>query len=164
VSDDVTAVQPGDRVVINPGLSCRQCDYCRAGEHPLCVKFRVLGEHGHGTFADEIVVPATNVRTIPGVVPDASASAFGLAAMTAWRMLVSRAQVKAGDEVLIWGIGGGVAQAALLTPRRAVQGCGSRPGPMTSCSVRSCLVPTNSSITRASMWAARCAHAPASGA
>ncbi len=114
VSDDVTSVRPGDRVVINPGLSCRNCDYCHAGEHPLCVKFRVLGEHMHGTFADELVVPATNVRSIPGHVTDADASAFGLAAMTAWRMLVTRAQVKAGDEVLIWGIGGGVAQAALL--------------------------------------------------
>lgn len=114
VSDDVTTVRPGDRVVVNPGLSCRQCDRCRSGEQPLCVKFGVLGEHVHGTFADEIVVPATNVRPIPASVPDADASAFGLAAITAWRMLVTRAQVTAADEVLIWGIGGGVAQAALL--------------------------------------------------
>ncbi|MHB8838089.1 MAG: zinc-binding dehydrogenase [Gemmatimonadaceae bacterium] len=114
VSGDVTAVRPGDRVVVNPGLSCRNCEYCHAGEQPLCVKFRVLGEHLPGTFADELTVPAANVRAIPPSVSDAAASAFGLAAMTAWRMIVTRAQVKAGDEVLIWGIGGGVAQAALL--------------------------------------------------
>ncbi len=114
VSADVTSVRPGDRVVVNPGLSCRDCEYCNAGEQPLCVKFRVLGEHLPGTFADELVVPAANVRAIPPSVGDAAASAFGLAAMTAWRMIVTRAQVKAGDEVLIWGIGGGVAQAALL--------------------------------------------------
>jgi NADPH:quinone reductase-like Zn-dependent oxidoreductase len=78
------------------------------------VKFGVLGEHVSGTFADEIVVPATNVRPIPASVSDTDASAFGLAAITAWRMLVTRAQVTAADEVLIWGIGGGVAQAALL--------------------------------------------------
>jgi NADPH:quinone reductase-like Zn-dependent oxidoreductase len=114
VSADVTSVKPGDRVVVNSGLSCRNCEYCNAGAHPLCVKFRVLGEHVHGTFADALVVPATNVRAIPPSVSDAAASAFGLAAMTAWRMLVTRAQVTAGDEVLIWGIGGGVAQAALL--------------------------------------------------
>ncbi len=113
VSGDVSSVRPGDRVVINPGLSCRACAYCLAGEQPLCVKFRVLGEHLPGTFADELVVPSTNVRAIPATVTDADASAFGLAAMTAWRMLVSRAQVQPGDEVLIWGIGGGVAQAAL---------------------------------------------------
>ncbi|MBA4071504.1 MAG: hypothetical protein C0497_06665 [Gemmatimonas sp.] len=114
VSADVTSVRPGDRVVINPGLSCRQCDYCQSGEQPLCVKFGVLGEHVPGTFADELVVPATNVRPIPASVTDGAAAAFGLAALTAWRMLVTRAQVTAGDEVLIWGIGGGVAQAALL--------------------------------------------------
>lgn len=114
VSDGVASVQPGDRVVINAGLSCRACDYCRAGEHPLCVRFRVLGEQVPGTFAEQVVVPAANVRVIPASVTDADAGAFGLATLTAWRMLVSRAQVTAGDEVLIWGIGGGVAQAALL--------------------------------------------------
>lgn len=114
ISDDVTGVQPGDRVVINAGISCRQCAYCLAGEHPLCVKFRVLGEQVPGTFAEQVVLPATNVRAIPLSVSDADAGAFGLAALTAWRMIVSRARVTAGDEVLIWGIGGGVAQAALL--------------------------------------------------
>lgn len=114
VSGDVTSVRVGDRVVINSGLSCRNCEYCNAGEQPLCVKFRVLGEHLPGTLGEELVVPAVNVRAIASTVTDASASAFGLAAMTAWRMVVSRAQVKAGDGVLIWGIGGGVAQAALL--------------------------------------------------
>lgn len=114
MSGDVTGVQRGDRVVINAGLSCRRCEYCLAGEHPLCVKFRVLGEQVPGTFAEHVVLPAANVRAIPASVSDADAGAFGLATLTAWRMLVSRAQVRAGDEVLIWGIGGGVAQAALL--------------------------------------------------
>lgn len=114
VSDGVSSVRPGDRVVINAGVSCRQCEYCLAGEHPLCVKFHVLGEQVPGTFAEQVVVPATNVRAIPASVPESDAGAFGLAALTAWRMVVSRARVRAGDEVLIWGIGGGVAQAALL--------------------------------------------------
>lgn len=113
VSPDVTAVAPGDRVVINPGLSCRQCEFCRAGEHSLCIRYRLLGEHLPGTFADEVVVPATNVRRIPAGIDDAAAAAFTLATLTAWRMCVTRAQVRAGDEVLIWGIGGGVALAAL---------------------------------------------------
>lgn len=113
VSPDVTAVAPRDRVVINPGLSCRQCEFCRAGDHSLCVRYRLLGEHLPGTFADEVVVPATNVRRIPDGVDDAAAAAFTLATLTAWRMCVTRAQVREGDEVLIWGIGGGVALAAL---------------------------------------------------
>jgi NADPH:quinone reductase-like Zn-dependent oxidoreductase len=114
VADDVTRVKPGDRVVINAGISCRACEYCLAGEQPLCPKFRVLGEHMPGSFAEFVVLPATNVRAIPDSVPAADAGAFGLAQLTAWRMLVSRARVQPGDDVLIWGIGGGVAQAALM--------------------------------------------------
>lgn len=113
VGSAVSAVQAGDRVVINSGVSCHECDYCRAGEHSLCVKFAVLGEHRPGTFAEFIVVPARNVRRIPPAISNESAAAFTLATLTAWRMLVSRAQLQAGEQVLIQGIGGGVALAAL---------------------------------------------------
>lgn len=113
VSDDVRGVVPGERVLINPGISCRDCESCLRGEHSLCVRFRLLGEHRHGTLAEYIVVPATNVRRIPDGVSDEAAAAFPLVHLTAWRMCVTRAQVRAGDEVLIWGIGGGVALAAL---------------------------------------------------
>lgn len=112
-SADVTGVRPGDRVLLNPGISCRRCESCAKGEHSLCVRFRLLGEHHPGTLAEEIVVPAANVRRVPDGVSDEVAAAFPLATLTAWRMCVTRAQVRAGDEVLIWGIGGGVAAAAL---------------------------------------------------
>lgn len=110
---DVGSIAAGDRVVINPGISCRECEWCRKGEHPLCVRFGLLGEHHPGSFAEYVVVPAANVRRIPASVPDDVAAAFTLATMTAWRMCVTKAQVRAGEDVLIWGIGGGVAQAAL---------------------------------------------------
>ncbi len=113
VGAGVSAVAVGDRVVINPGISCRTCEYCRRGEQPLCLKYGILGEHHPGSFAEFITVPAANVRRIPGSVPDDIAAAFTLAHLTAWRMCVTRAQVAAGETVLIWGIGGGVAQAAL---------------------------------------------------
>src|SRR3954463_13820451 len=113
VGADVNHVGVGDRVVVNPGISDRSCEYCRAGEHPLCVKFAVLGEHVPGTIAEHLVVPAANGRAIPHGISDEQAAAFTLATLTAWRMVVSRARVTAADEVLIWGIGGGVAQAAL---------------------------------------------------
>lgn len=103
----------GMPVVINPGISDRKCDYCSSGEHSLCVKFGLLGEHHPGTFAEYITVPAENVREIPADVPANQAAAFTLATLTAWRMIVTRANVQPGDDVLIWGIGGGVAQAAL---------------------------------------------------
>ncbi|MBI1810248.1 MAG: alcohol dehydrogenase catalytic domain-containing protein, partial [Gemmatimonadetes bacterium] len=105
VGAGVTDITVGDRVVINPGISCRECDYCAAGEHPLCPKFRLLGEHRSGTFAEYIVVPAANVRRIPADIPDDVAAAFTLATITAWRMLVTRAKVRAGESVLIQGIG-----------------------------------------------------------
>ena len=108
-----STVAVGDYVVINPGLSDRTCEYCRAGEQPLCPKFGILGEHFPGTFADYVVVPAVNVRPIPASIAAEHAAAFTLSTLTAWRMLVTRARVQAGESVLIWGIGGGVALAAL---------------------------------------------------
>jgi NADPH:quinone reductase-like Zn-dependent oxidoreductase len=113
VGSAVTSVAVGDTVVINPGLSDRTCEYCRAGEQPLCPRFGILGEHFPGTIAEYVVVPAVNVLPIPADVDSATAAAFTLATLTAYRMLVTRAQVRAGERVLIWGIGGGVAIAAL---------------------------------------------------
>jgi NADPH:quinone reductase-like Zn-dependent oxidoreductase len=113
VGDSAAGVAVGDLVLINPGISDRSCEYCRAGEQPLCVRFGILGEHHPGTLADYIVVPATNVRAIPADTSVEHAAAFTLAALTAWRMIVTRAAVREGEDVLIWGIGGGVALAAM---------------------------------------------------
>jgi NADPH:quinone reductase-like Zn-dependent oxidoreductase len=113
VGPEVENVAVGEPVVINAGLSDRTCEYCRDGEHPLCVRFRVMGEHVPGLAAERVVVPTTNVRTIPTSAPVEVAGGFTLAAMTAWRMVVSRARVTADDDVLIWGAGGGVAHMAL---------------------------------------------------
>ena len=116
VGPGVRSVQPGDRVLINPGISDYSCEFCRAGEHSLCVNFRLLGEHLPGTAAELITVPAHNVARIPSLSPEltwAEAAAFSLVTLTAWRMLVTRAQLKSGETVLIWGIGGGVSLAAL---------------------------------------------------
>jgi len=116
VGPGVTAVRAGDRVMINPGISDYTCEFCRAGEHSLCVNFRLLGEHLPGTVAELITVPAHNVADIPKLAQEltwAEAAAFSLVTLTAWRMLVTRAHVKAGETVLAWGIGGGVSLAAL---------------------------------------------------
>jgi NADPH:quinone reductase-like Zn-dependent oxidoreductase len=111
ISDNQLKV--GDSVIVNPGLSDHTCEYCLAGEQSLCVKFGILGEHAPGTLAEHIVVPARNARSIPKDKPVEQAAAFTLATLTAWRMVVTRARVKRTDNVLIWGIGGGVALAAL---------------------------------------------------
>lgn len=109
----VTGWKPGDRVMVNPGISCHACEFCLAGEHSLCIRYRLLGEHLPGTLAEEIVVPAVNLAALPAERSWAEGAAFSLAALTAWRMLVTRARVTPGEWILIWGIGGGVALAAL---------------------------------------------------
>ena len=113
VGPDVRTVSVGDIVAVNPGISDRTCAYCREGEQPHCLKFNILGEHRPGTVAEQLVVPAWNVRTIPARIDPAVAAAFPLATLTAWRMVHTRARVRPGERVLIWGIGGGVAIAAL---------------------------------------------------
>jgi NADPH:quinone reductase-like Zn-dependent oxidoreductase len=118
VGSAVHTVAPGDRVVINPGISDRTCEYCARGEQSLCIRFRLLGEHLPGTFADYVVVPAMNVRAIPATISWPDAAAFTLATLTAYRMIVTRARVQAGEHVLIWGIGGGVSLAAMRLAKR----------------------------------------------
>src|SRR5205807_5770008 len=76
----------------------------------------ILGEHFPGTMAQYVVVPEQNVATIPTLPTPLTwveAAAFSLVTLTAWRMVVTRARLVAGETVLIWGIGGGVALAAL---------------------------------------------------
>jgi NADPH:quinone reductase-like Zn-dependent oxidoreductase len=113
VGPAVTSVRPGDRVVVNPGVSDRTCEYCRTGDNPLCLRYSILGEQRPGALADFVVVPAANVLPIPASIDFSAAAAFPLATLTAWRMVVSRANVRPHDQVLIRGIGGGVALAAL---------------------------------------------------
>ena len=111
--ESVRQLRQGDRVMINPTLSCGDCPACLEGEHSLCGRLRVVGEHCAGTTADYIVVPAENLTLVPRAMPWPQAAAFSLATLTAWRMLVTRARLEARETLLIWGIGGGVALAAL---------------------------------------------------
>jgi NADPH:quinone reductase-like Zn-dependent oxidoreductase len=113
VGPAVSGVAVGDTVVVNPGLSDRTCAHCLAGEQPLCPRFGVLGEHHPGTLAEFVVVPDVNVLAVPAAVDPGESAALTLATLTAWRMLVTRARLRAGEHVLIWGIGGGVALACL---------------------------------------------------
>ncbi len=113
VGPDVSTVHPGDRVMIHPGISCGHCPACAMGEESLCSKLCVMGEHRGGTVAERVVLPAGNLAPVPPAMPWDQAAAFSLATLTAWRMLTTRARLAAGETVLIWGIGGGVAMASL---------------------------------------------------
>ena len=109
----------GTRVFFDPGLSDGTCDYCARGEHSLCDRWEILGEHRDGTFAQAVVMPEINLRPIPGELSFEEAAAFPLVFLTAWRMLMSKARVIPGESVLILGIGGGVALAALQIAKHA---------------------------------------------
>jgi len=113
VGTAVTRVKVGDRVLLDPGLSCGTCEFCLDGEQSLCLTYGILGEHAPGTCAEAIRVPERNVWPLVDGVAWSDAAAYPLATLTAWRMLTTRAKLRAGETVLIWGIGGGVALAAL---------------------------------------------------
>lgn len=113
VGPEATGFAVGARVMLNPGVSCGDCDWCRRGDNPLCPSYGILGEHRSGTLAAYVVLPARNLGRVPPGMSWEQAAAFPLTTLTAWRMLTTRARLQAGETVLIWGIGGGVAQAAL---------------------------------------------------
>ncbi len=103
-----TVVPVGLRVVVQPSLDWGD-DLRFQGS-----RYRILGMPDDGTFAEAIVLPEGNLVAAPAHLDDASAGALPLAWLTAWRALVTRATLRPGERVLVTGIGGGVAQAALL--------------------------------------------------
>src|SRR3989304_393345 len=90
-------------------------------DHPLCVDYRILGEHLPGTYAEHVAVPARNVARLPPDFAFEAAAAAPLVFMTAWRLLVTRARIRPGEDVLILGAGAGVSTAAIQIAKLA--GC-----------------------------------------
>lgn len=113
LGEGVTRLKVGDEVVLNPGLSCGVCENCVRGEHSECERFGIVGLSSLGTFAERLAVSADNLYPKPAHLSFGEAAALPLAYVTAWRMLMTRAQLCCGETVLIHGIGGGVALAAL---------------------------------------------------
>ncbi len=116
---NVRGLEIGQRVTINPGLSCGRCEFCLGGEQSLCADFHILGEHVGGGAAEFVAVPAVNVLPIPPEYPFEKAAAAPLVFLTAWRALVSRARLRAGEEVLVLGAGAGTSMAAIQIAKRA---------------------------------------------
>lgn len=108
---------PGTRVMLQPGLSCGRCAACLDGRDNQCRHYDVLGSQSDGGYAELVVVPAANVVPIPDHVGFREAAAFPLTFLTAWHMLVTRAQVRTGETVLVIAGTSGVGQAAIQLAR-----------------------------------------------
>ena len=111
--DSDSGLNVGDAVVIHPSISCGQCEFCQRGDDVLCTRVSFIGEHRDGAWSDYLCVPARNVLRAPRYLTAEQAAALAVTHLTAWRMLVTQGQLKAGQTVLIFGIGGGVSVAAL---------------------------------------------------
>jgi NADPH2:quinone reductase len=111
--EDVTRFAEGDRVAVSAGVSCGECEFCRDGEESLCVSFHIIGEHVRGVHAERAAVPAENLVPVPDHVEWTVAGSASLVFQTAWRMLHSRGDLRAGESVLVLGASGGVGHAAV---------------------------------------------------
>jgi NADPH:quinone reductase-like Zn-dependent oxidoreductase len=109
----VENLKRGQRVVVAPGISCFQCDMCKAGQDNLCETFSFVGAKAWGGYAEKMKVPAANVFPIPDSLSFAEAAAFPLTYLTAWHMLVTRGGLKRYHYVLVTGASSGVGAAAI---------------------------------------------------
>jgi NADPH:quinone reductase-like Zn-dependent oxidoreductase len=109
----VTNLKVGERVMLQPGISCGQCEKCTAGDDNLCRSYRILGEMVDGGCAEYVKAAAVNCVPIPEGVSFEAAAAFPLVSLTAWHMLIVRARLKPAETVLVLAAGSGVGSAAI---------------------------------------------------
>lgn len=113
VGQGVTHVAVGDPVVLAPGLSCGECEWCRAGEDTLCASSGIRGAKTDGGYAELIAASASDALLLPPGLSFEEAAAFPLVFLAAWHMLVTRAKLQMGETVLVHAAGSGVGHAAV---------------------------------------------------
>lgn len=136
VAGDVVAFGPGvtqwrvgDRVVVDPILSCGECAFCRVGSTNMCLRGRVFGVQTHGGYAECVVAPVHQLLKLPEDLSYAEAAAAAVTGPTAWHMLRRRADVRLGEDVLIIAAGSGIGvlgtQIAKVAGARVIATAGS---------------------------------------
>lgn len=129
VGELVNWVKPGDEVMLHPGVSCGHCIECLAGRDNLCEEYDMIGYGRDGGYAELVAVPAVNVIPKPKHLSWPEAAALPLVTVTAWHMLVTRAQLRPGEDVLVHAAGSGVGsigiQIARLLGARVIATAGS---------------------------------------
>ena len=120
VGSQVSGLKEGDRVVVNPQITCGQCAACRQGDDDLCSSSGMLGSAVDGSYAEYIKLPAANVRPIADHVPYEDAAAVPTTFLPMWNMLVRRGQLKPWETVLVLSASAGVGSAALQVAKNVV--------------------------------------------
>ena len=115
----VSSWQVGQKVVVNPGVNAYEDEFTRKGEDSVSPGYHIMGEHVRGGAAEYIAVPAANLEAIPDSIDFPEAAAPLLVGLTAWRMLIHRAGLRAGETVLVVGAGGGVNSIAIQIAKLA---------------------------------------------
>jgi NADPH:quinone reductase-like Zn-dependent oxidoreductase len=113
VGSGVTNVRVGERVLLNPGISCGHCVHCLRGNDNFCREYTLFGYKVDGGYAEFVAAPAVNVIPMPANLTFEEAAAVPLVFLTAWHMLITRARLEPGETVLVLGAGSGVGSAAI---------------------------------------------------
>jgi NADPH:quinone reductase-like Zn-dependent oxidoreductase len=125
----VTWLKIGDEIMVQPGVSCGHCDRCLRGQDNLCREYDIIGYRRDGGYAELVAVPGANIIRKPQNLSWDAAAALPLVTLTAWHMLVTRASVQPGEDVLIQAAGSGVGsigiQVAKLRGARVIATAGS---------------------------------------
>jgi len=113
VGELVTWVKADDEVMVQPGVSCGHCDACLSGRDNLCREYDMIGYRRNGGYAQFVSVPGVNVFPKPANISWEEAAALPLVTVTAWHMLVGRANIRPGEDVLVHAAGSGVGSVAI---------------------------------------------------
>lgn len=119
VGAGVTHLKEGDRVVVTPGTSCGVCAACARGEDSLCRGYSMIGYRRNGCYANRVAAPAISVFPAPPPLSAVEWASVPLVFLTAWHMLITRARLKPGEDVLVQAAGSGVGIAAIQIARHA---------------------------------------------
>ena len=120
IGGNVRTLQTGDRVVVNPRISCNQCYLCLSGRDDLCPSSRFMGSASDGSYAEYIVVPAVNAHKISESVSYEEAAAIPTTFLPVWNMMVRRAQLQPWETVLVLSASAGVGTAAIQVAKNVV--------------------------------------------
>ncbi|MFB6220238.1 MAG: zinc-binding dehydrogenase [Halolamina sp.] len=116
--DGVPASRVGDEVVVYPGVSCGDCEYCEMGEQTMCHEYEIIGEDRPGGLAVSVVVPEETLEPKPDALDFVTAAAVPVTFTTAWRMVIGAGNLRPAETALILGASGGVGNAALQIAER----------------------------------------------